>query len=162
MAIDRLKRVLRQPEGRRWLLSPGMKTAVFFIVLALLTALVAWLDPRPSLRHVHIAMLSGSPTGNYYAIVDKIAAETARRHGRVQNLSSAGSVENVERLIAGARNCAVHFALVQDGITYPEGHQLELIGRLPRPESLLILGRNVDRIQSVAERGNPPVVEGVE
>jgi len=167
VAIDRLKRVLRQPEGRRWLLSPGMKTAVFFIVLALLTALVAWLDPRPSLRHVHIAMLSGSPTGNYYAIVDKIAAETARRHGRVQNLSSAGSVENVERLIAGARNCAVHFALVQDGITYPEGHQLELIGRLPRPESLLILGRNVDRIQSVAELngfriGIGPVGSGTE
>ena len=82
-----------------------MKTAVFFIVLAL-PPRSSHADPRPSLRHVHIAMLSSSPTGNYYAIVDKIAAETARRHGRVQNLSSAGSVENVERLIAGAKNCA--------------------------------------------------------
>ena len=150
MPIERLKHVLREAEARRWL-SPGMKTAIFFAVLLLLTALVAWLDPRPSLRHVHISMLSGSPTGNYYATVNRIGAETARRHGRVQNLSSVGSVENIQRLIAGAKNCTVHFALVQDGITYPEGHELELIGRLPRPESLLILGRNVDRIQSVAD-----------
>ena len=150
MPIDRLKRVLRQPAARRWL-SPGIKTAVFFTILALLTALVAWLDPRPTLRHVQISMLSGSTTGNYYGTVEKIAAETARRHGRVHNLSSLGSVENVERLIAGAKNCKVHFALVQDGITYPEGHQLEVIGRLPRPESLVILGRNVERIRAATD-----------
>jgi TRAP-type uncharacterized transport system substrate-binding protein len=150
MPIERLKRALRRPATRRWL-SPGIKTAIFFAVLALLTALVAWLDPRPSLRHVKIAMLSGSTTGNYYATVDKIAAETARRHGQLQNLSSVGSVENIQRLIAGAKNCQVHFALVQDGITYPEGHQLEVIGRLPRPESLVILGRNVDRVKAAAD-----------
>ena len=150
MPIDRLKRVLRQPAARRWL-SPGIKTAVFFTILALLTALVAWLDPRPTLRHVQISMLSGSTTGNYYGTVEKIAAETARRHGRVHNLPSAGSVENIERLIAGAKNCKVHFGLVQDGITYPEGHQLEVIGRLPRPESLVILGRNVERIRAASD-----------
>ena len=132
-------------------LSPGMKTAIFFTILALLTALVAWLDPRPSLRHVQISMLSANPAGSYYLTVEKIAAETARRHGRVHNLPSAGSVENIERLMAGAKNCKVHFGLVQDGITYPEGHQLEVIGRLPRPESLVILGRNVERIRAASD-----------
>jgi len=163
---DRMKRVLGRPAARGSL-SPGVKTAIFFAALALLTALVAWLDPRPSLRHVQVSMLSGSTTGNYYATVEKIAAEVARRKGRVHNLSSAGSVENVQRLIAGAKNCTVHFGLVQDGITYPDGHKLEVIGRLPRPESLLILGRNVERIRAPADLnglriGIGPVGSGTE
>src|SRR3954465_13566280 len=108
----------RRPHGS---LSPGVKTAILFGVLAVLTAAVAWLDPRPSLRHVQVSILSAGVTGNYYAIVDKIGAEIARRKGRVHNLPSAGSVENVQRLIAGTKNCTVHFALVQDGIPYPEG-----------------------------------------
>jgi hypothetical protein len=62
-----------------------------------------------------------------------------------------GSVENIQRLIAGAKDCSVHFALVQDGIKYPEGHKLEVIGRLPRPESLVIVGRNVARIRTPAD-----------
>lgn len=150
---DRIKHVLGRA-APRWPLSTGAKTAILFAALAILTAVVAWLDPRPSLRHVKVAMLSGSTTGNYYATVEKIAAETARRHGRVQNLSSAGSVENINRLIAGARKCSVHFALVQDGITYPENHQLEVIGRLPRPESLVILGRSVDHIRAASDLKN--------
>ena len=149
-STDRKKRVLGRP-GPRAALSPGAKTAILFAGLALLTALVAWLDPRPSLRHVRVAMLSASATGNYYAAVEKIAGEVARRKGRVENLPSAGSVENVQRLIAGAKDCTVHFGLVQDGITYPAGHKLEVIGRLPRPESLVIVGRNVARIRTPAD-----------
>jgi TRAP-type uncharacterized transport system substrate-binding protein len=163
---DRIKRI----GGRavtRGSPSPGAKTAIFFAALALLTALVAWLDPRPSLRHVQVSMLSGATTGNYFATVAKIAAEAARRNGRVHNLSSAGSVENVRRLIDGAKSCKVHYALVQNGIAYPDGHKLELIGRLPRPESLVILGRDVERIRAPADLnglrvGIGPVGSGTE
>src|SRR5471032_2983641 len=103
---DRMKRLLGR-RTRRGSLSTGVKTAILFAALAVLTALVAWLDPRPSLRHVRVAMLSAGATGNYYAAVEKIAGEVARRKGRVQNLTSAGSVENVQRLIAGAKDCTV-------------------------------------------------------
>ena len=75
-----MKRVLGRP-AERGSLSPAVKTAIFFAALALLTALVAWLDPRPSLRHVRVTMLSGATTGNYFATVDKLAGETARRAG---------------------------------------------------------------------------------
>src|SRR5262245_61524213 len=161
-----MKRVLDRP-AERGSLSPAVKTAIFFAVLAFLTALVAWLDPRPSLRHVRVSVLSGATTGNYFATVEKFAAEAARRKGRVHNLSSAGSVENVRRLIAGAKSCKVHFALVQNGIAYPDGHKLELIGRLPRPESLVILARNVERIRAPADLkglriGIGPVGRGTE
>ena len=144
---ERLERVLGLPERAGWI-SPGAKTALLFGVLALVATLVALYDPRPSLRHVKVAILSGSPTGNYYATVEKIGAEVARRKGRVDNLPSVGSVENIRRLVAAKQGCSVHFALVQGGIEWPADHELELIGRLPRPEALIFLGRSADRIQA--------------
>lgn len=132
-------------------MSAGTKTALLFGALALIGVLVALYDPRPSLRHVRVAFLSGSPTGNYFATVDKLAAETSRRKGRIVNVASAGSVENIERLVAARAACDVHFALAQDGVDWPAGQRLELIGRLPRPEALLVLGRDADRIKSLQD-----------
>ena len=132
-------------------MSAGTKTALLFGALALIGVLVALYDPRPSLRHVRVAFLSGSPTGNYFATVDKLAAETSRRKGRIANVASAGSVENIERLVAARAACDVQFALVQDGVDWPAGQRLELIGRLPRPEALLVLGRDADRIKSLQD-----------
>jgi hypothetical protein len=139
-------RVIGRP-GRHPGLSPGRKTLLFFAALLLLGALLAWFDPRPTLRHVNLAMLSGSATGNYHATVDKLAAEVARQRGRIRNLPSVGSVENLQRLMAARQSCDVQFALVQDGSVIPEASGLELLGRLPRPESLIILGRNLDRVR---------------
>ena len=132
-------------------MSAGTKTALLFGALALIGVLVALYDPRPSLRHVRVAFLSGSPTGNYFATVDKLAAETSRRKGRIANVASAGSVDNIERLVAARATCDVQFALVQDGVDWSAGQRLELIGRLPRPEALLVLGRDADRIKSLQD-----------
>ncbi len=55
---------------------------------------------------------------------------------------TAGSIENVARLIGDGRQCAAAFALVQDGIPVPADAGLEMLGRLPEPESLLLLGRH--------------------
>ena len=120
---------------------------LFFAALLLLSALLAWLDPRPTLRHVNLAVLSGSATGNYHATVDRIGAAVARQRGRIRNLPSAGSVENLQRLMAAKHSCDVQFALLQDGTVIPAESGLELLGRLPQPESLIILGRNLDRVR---------------
>ena len=110
----RLVRVIGSPGGQGRL-SPLRKTLLFFLALFVLSALLAWLDPRPTLRHVKLTVLSGAPSGNYHAIVERLAAETARRRGSIRNQSSAGSVENVQRLIAARHSCEVQFALVQGG-----------------------------------------------
>jgi hypothetical protein len=143
---QRLMRVIGR-SGRDGRLSPGHKSLVFFAGLLLLAAVLAWLDPRPTLRHVRLTMLSGSPTGNYHATVDKLAAEVARQRGAIRNLPSAGSVENLQRLLAARQSCDVQFALVQDGTVPPDASGLELLGRLPKPESLIILGRNLERVR---------------
>jgi hypothetical protein len=145
-ARHRLMRVIGR-SGGAGRLSTGQKALLFFAALFLLTALLAWLDPRPTLRHVSLGVLSGSPTGNYHATVDKLRAEVARQRGRIRNLPSLGSVQNVQRLIAARTTCDVQFALVQDGISIPDDAGLELLGRLPQPESLVILGRDVQRVR---------------
>jgi TRAP-type uncharacterized transport system substrate-binding protein len=150
ISIDRLKRVLGRP-GQEESLSPATKTALFFAVVFLLVALVAWLDPRPSLRHVKLSMLSGSPTGQYHALVEGFAGQVSRRNGRLTNVPTAGSAENIQRLIAARTTCELQLALVQDGMVYPEGHGLQLIGRLPVAESLVLLGRDLDRFRAPAD-----------
>jgi hypothetical protein len=142
----RLMRVIgrRAHPGR---LSSGQKALLFFAALLLLIALLAWLDPRPTLRHVNLTMLSGSASGNYHATVERLGAEVARQRGRIRNLPSAGSVENLQRLVAAKKSCDLQLALVQDGVLIPDESGLELLGRLPQPESLIILGRDLERVR---------------
>ena len=163
---DRLERVLGSPE-RPGRLSHGIRIVILLGVLVLIAVLVALVDPRPSLRHVKVAIASGSPSGNYFATVERIGAEVARQRGRVQNLPSAGSVANIDRLIAERKSCGVQFALVQGGIDWPPDHQLELIGKFPHPESMIILGRDADAIRTPADLngkriGIGPVGSGTE
>jgi TRAP-type uncharacterized transport system substrate-binding protein len=132
-------------------LAAGLRILLPFLALGLLGSLFALTDPEASLRHLRAAFLSGSVKGNYFAVVDRIAVGAARRKGRISNLSSAGSVENVQRLLAARSDCRAHFALVQEGMKWPEGHGLQLIGRLTRPESLVVLGRGADRISSLRQ-----------
>lgn len=159
-------RVIGSP-GQAAGLSPFRKTLLFFVLLFLLSVLLAWLDPRPTLRHVKLTILSGSASGNYHATVDRLAAEVARRDGSIRNQSSAGSVENVQRLVAAAESCESQFALIQAGTAIPEGAGIELLGRLPHPESLIILGRDVERVRAPADLiglriGIGPVGSGTE
>jgi uncharacterized protein len=146
----RRDRALNLPD-RAAALSTGAKTGLLFACLLLVAILVALYDPTPSLRHVRIAILSGAQSGNYFATVNKFGAEIQSRKGRVENLTSAGSVENIRRLAEAKASCNVQFALVQDGIDLPADGDLEFIGRLPRPEALIVLGRNADQIKSAED-----------
>lgn len=131
--------------------SRPVKTALLLAVLVIIAALMATFGRHPDLSHVKVAFLSGSEDGNYHAIVDKAAAEAQRRNGRIDNLPSAGSIENIERLAAAKASCDIQFTLVQDGLPWPKSHPLQLIGRLPISESFVVLGRDADRIRSVAD-----------
>ena len=93
----------------------------------------------------------GERAWNYYAIVNALAAEARQQNGHIDNVASAGSVENISRLVASRTSCDVHFALVQDGMSWPADHALELIGRLGKAESLVFLGRDADRIKALTD-----------
>jgi TRAP-type uncharacterized transport system substrate-binding protein len=160
---ERLQRVLQLPRRP----SSAVKAAILFGVLALAGVAVALYDRTPTLSHLRVSFLSGGERGNYYAVVKRLGEDAAKRRGRIRNISTAGSVENITRLVAGRASCDVQFALVQDGMAWPEGDQLELIGRLSTPESLVVLGRDADRIRSLTDLrgkriGIGPVGSGTE
>ena len=108
---ERFQRVLGLPQ-RGSPPSTGLKTVLLVGLLALIGLLGALANRSPTLAHLRVAILSGSERGNYYAVVSALAAEARQQQGHIDNLSSAGSVENVSRLIAAKTACNVHFALV--------------------------------------------------
>src|SRR5262249_22560507 len=91
--------------------------------------------------YLRTSLLSGSPGGHYYALATRLAERAKREHGSLIVIPTAGSIENVSRLTQGRGRCDEMFALVQDGTPVPADARLELLGRLPEPESLLLLGR---------------------
>jgi len=103
------------------------------------------------LSHVDLHVLSGSPGGNYARVVDGLAARAARRGGTITSVPSQGSVDNLRRLAEGASSCDVQFALVQDGVPIADTDKLEVIGRLPRRETVFVIGKDAERLTRFAE-----------
>src|SRR5262249_3641093 len=102
--------------------------------------------------YLHASILTGSPGGQYHALATRLADRARREHGTLIVLATAGSIENVNRLASAARGgCAEKFALVQDGTPVPPDARLELLGRLPEPESLVLLGRQGNTFHTFAD-----------
>lgn len=147
--------------------SNALKTAALFVLVVVVVIAASMYDRNPTLSSMDVKMLSGTPAGNYHAVVQRLAKEAKRRKGHIENLISAGSVENVSRLLNNGGKGEAEFALVQDGMDWPDDHSLELIGQLGTPESFVILGRDADKIKTLGDlRGKSlgigPVGSGTE
>lgn len=125
------------------------KVAVATLVVGLIGLLISRIDVKHDLHRMRVRVLSGEPEGNYHAVVDRLGAIAAEHGGVVENATSAGSLENVQRLAAAARSCDVQFGLAQDGTPWRAG--LSVIGRLAKPEAVLFLGRAGDAVQELAD-----------
>src|SRR5262249_25492516 len=78
---------------------------------------------------------------------DRLAALALKKNGHLQVVATAGSVENIARLVGSNGKCVPAFAFVQDGVPAPATAGLQTLGRLPQPESLFLLaqrGRAID------------------
>lgn len=71
--------------------------------------------------------------------------------GHLTVIPTAGSIENVRRLAGGQGRCAEMFALIQDGTPISADAQFDLLGRLPAPESLLLVGRSDNKFHTFAD-----------
>ena len=121
------------------------KALLRLLLLVAAAAAVAAFASRFGVSHdysyLRASLLTGAPGGHYHALGTRLAARAKQERGRLIVVPTAGSIENVARLAEDQRHCAAAFALVQDGIPVPADAGLELLGRLPEPESLLLLGR---------------------
>ena len=136
------------PTRRRW----KIWRAMFIVALAaVLAAVVSSLGTIRDFGSFHGALLTGSPGGAYYVLGSQLAIRAKRDRSQLDIVATQGSLDNVSRLIADRDRCVEQFAFVQDGTPVPPDSGLELLGRLPEPESLLLLGRNDRPFASFAD-----------
>ena len=87
------------------------------------------------------SVLTGAPSGQYHATGERLAARALKRNGHLAVVATAGSVENIARLVGENGRCNPAFAFVQDGVPVPADAGLQTLGRLPQPELLLLFAR---------------------
>ena len=123
-----------------------VRAALILVGVGGVAALALSIDFEPNLRHVDIGVLSGVREGHYHAQVERFARRASRTGGRVRNISTAGSIENLRRLANPGPGCEVDFGLVQDGEAFESVANVEAVARLPHGETLFFLGRDADAI----------------
>ncbi|RMH43580.1 MAG: hypothetical protein D6689_04770 [Deltaproteobacteria bacterium] len=124
-----------------------LRTVAALATIGLIAAAVSTIHFGESLDYLDVTVLSGPRGGNYAAVVDRVARRAASRGGTVRPVTSAGSVDNLRRLAAAADDCSVDFALAQAGVPIPDDAGIELIGRLPRTEAVLLIGRDAGSLE---------------
>jgi TRAP-type uncharacterized transport system substrate-binding protein len=127
-----------------------IRTSLLLIAAAALAAVAAAFGIAHDYGYLHASILTGSRGGYYHALATRLAERAKREHGSLSVVPTAGSIENVERL-ARRDACVDEFALIQDGTPVAAGASLELLGRLPEPESLFLLGRPDNTIHTFAD-----------
>jgi TRAP-type uncharacterized transport system substrate-binding protein len=120
----------------------GVLRAVSILAISAVIAAVISLGTIRNFGSFHASLLAGSPGGAYSILGSQLAERAKGDGGRLDIVVTAGSLENVNRLIADRYRCVEQFAFVQDGTPVSPDSGLELLGRLPEPESLLLLGRS--------------------
>lgn len=111
---------------------------------------VSRMNLRRDMSRLDVGILSGTGAGNYHHLVDRLAQLAATEKGKVRNVASDGSADNVRKLAAAATGCEVAIGLAQDGTAWGEPKP-QLLGRLPKAESVLFFGKNADRIKEFAQ-----------
>ncbi|HEY8078993.1 MAG TPA: TAXI family TRAP transporter solute-binding subunit, partial [Labilithrix sp.] len=149
--LDRpLAAPLRDPRGRR---SLALKLGVVIGVVFAVGFVFSKLNFTRNMHRLDAGFVSGSPDGAYHAIVDDLAALAAKSGGRIRNIETNGSSENIKRLSDSAATgaCDIELALVQDGSDFDKSEKLRLVGRLPKSESVFFLGKDADKITEFAQ-----------
>jgi TRAP-type uncharacterized transport system substrate-binding protein len=118
-----------------------LRSVLLLLVAAAFAAIVTAFGIARDYGYLHASILTGSAGAYYHALATRLADRARHKHASLTVIPTAGSIENVDRLVRRESHCAEKFALIQDGIPVPPDAGLELLGRLPEPESLLLLGR---------------------
>src|SRR5215475_11601570 len=118
-----------------------VRVSLLLVAAAAVAAIASAFGIAHDYGYLHASILTGSPGGHYHALATRLADRAKRQHGTLIVVATAGSIENVRLASAARGGCAEKFALVQDGTPVRGDARLELLGRLPEPESLLLLGK---------------------
>jgi len=134
-----------------WVGKGLVRIAILLAASAVVAAIAAGFGIARDYGYLRASILTGSPGGPYHAIATRLADRATRAHGRLTVVPTAGSIENVNRLSSPQAGCAEKFGFIQDGTPVPETAGIELLGRLPKQETLLLLGRQGNGLHTFAD-----------
>lgn len=123
-------------DRRAW--TRGLLLAVAILAIA---GVLLYLTVSGDYAFLRASIYTGSPGGAYHTVGERLAARALKNNGHLDVVATAGSVENIARLVGEEGRCIPAFAFVQDGVPVPANAGLETLGRMPQPESLLLLAR---------------------
>src|SRR5271157_5442797 len=130
-------------DRRAW--ARGLMLAIAVLAVA---AAVLYFTVSGDYAFLRASVFTGAPTGQYHATGERLAARALKRNGHLAIVATAGSVENIARLVGENGRCIPAFAFVQDGVPVPADAGVRTLGRLPQPESLLLFARRGRAIQT--------------
>jgi uncharacterized protein len=128
-----------------------LRLLLLLVTAALVAAVAANFGIARDYGYLRASVLTGAAGGHYHALATRLADRAKLGHGSLSVIPTAGSIENVSRLTGGEAHCTEKFALIQDGTPVSADAKLELLGRLPEPESLLLLGRPDNAFHTFAD-----------
>ena len=128
-----------------------VRISLLLIAAAVIAGIAAAFGIARDYGYLRASILTGAPGGQYHTLATRLADRAGREHGSSTVIPTAGSIENVSRLTARGEHCSEMFALVQDGTPVRADTGLELLGRLPEPESLLLLGKRGHTFQTFSD-----------
>jgi TRAP-type uncharacterized transport system substrate-binding protein len=138
-------------ESATWRGKGVVRFTLLLAAAAAVAALASTFGITYDYRYLRAVFLSGVPGGQYHALATRLSERVREANGRLTVVATQGSVENVSRLTGASAACTATFGLVQDGTPVPAGKGVEVLGRLPKPETLLLLAR---RDRSLREFAN--------
>jgi TRAP-type uncharacterized transport system substrate-binding protein len=133
--------------SRRKIIKRGL---ILLAASAIIAAIASSFGMVRDFGYFRASLLTGTPGGAYYELGTRLAERVKADGGRLEVVATAGSIENIDRLVANRSRCAEKFAFIQDGAPAPSTSGLELLGRLPQPESLLLLEKRGRSVAGVA------------
>ena len=118
-----------------------VKLAATLAIALVIGLAISLIDLSPDYSHLQGQFYSGTQQGQYFAVVDKLVAGASKAGGKLENIATGGSVDNLHKLATATSGCRARFAIVQDGIPAPPNAELHLLGRLRKSESVFFVGK---------------------
>ncbi len=89
------------------------------IAVLAVAAAVLYFTVSGDYAFLRASVFTGAATGNYHGVGERPAARALKRNGHLGAVATAGSVENIARLVGENGRCSPAFAFVQDGVPVP-------------------------------------------
>ncbi len=134
--------------------APFFRLAFITLLLVVVGLLFVVIELNTDLDHLKLKILSGPERGYFHQLGVQLAGEAKKHKGKLINVATGGSHDNLQELRVAAAKGGVRFALMPDGIKYPDPGRYQLVARIPKPLTFFFIGRRDNGYQYLADLKN--------